>query len=244
MYPIYEFEDEILFVLREFGIEEVKLLKPPAGKGDAALPCFGGAKKMNRNPFELAEELESKVNSKDLKLVKSCKAENGYLNFFINEKLLAEKTIHMIEDKGEEYGSGEKKKEKILLEHTSANPTGPLHIGRARNPIIGDTLARILRFYGYDVKTEYYIDDVGTQVAILAWGVKNLKNLRLEDQPDERRDHVLVKYYQEADKLRGSDENVDREIRELLKKYERGDEQTVKFLRGSMLKLLAEYWRA
>lgn len=60
----------------------------------------------------------------------------------------------------------------FLVEHTSANPTGPLHIGRVRNSIIGDTISRILKTYGYDVTTEYYVNDIGTQVEALLLGVE------------------------------------------------------------------------
>ncbi|MCL5874743.1 MAG: arginine--tRNA ligase [Candidatus Thermoplasmatota archaeon] len=66
----------------------------------------------------------------------------------------------------------EGRKEKVLIEHTSANPTGPLHIGRVRNSIIGDTLSRILSKYGYDVTTEYYVNDIGTQVEALLLGTE------------------------------------------------------------------------
>ena len=66
----------------------------------------------------------------------------------------------------------DKKGESILVEHTSANPTGPLHIGRVRNSIIGDTLSRILSKYGYTVTTEYYVNDIGTQVEALLIGTE------------------------------------------------------------------------
>jgi len=66
----------------------------------------------------------------------------------------------------------EKRRDKILIEHTSANPTGPLHIGRVRNSIIGDIFSRILRKYGYDVTTEYYVNDIGTQVEALLLGTE------------------------------------------------------------------------
>ncbi len=61
---------------------------------------------------------------------------------------------------------------KIQVEHTSANPTGPLHIGRVRNSIIGDTMAQILRAYGNEVFTEYYVNDIGTQVEALLLGAE------------------------------------------------------------------------
>ncbi len=66
----------------------------------------------------------------------------------------------------------DRKNERILVEHTSANPTGPLHIGRVRNSIIGDTLSRILAKYGYNVTTEYYVNDIGTQVEALLLGTE------------------------------------------------------------------------
>ncbi len=55
------------------------------------------------------------------------------------------------------------------MEHTSANPTGPFHIGRVRNAIIGDTLARIVRASGTPVTTQYYVDDMGRQAAMITW---------------------------------------------------------------------------
>ena len=67
---------------------------------------------------------------------------------------LADITFNAIQELKDDYGTLDKKNVKIILEHTSANPTGPLHVGRARNPIIGDTLGRILKRAGYDVETQ------------------------------------------------------------------------------------------
>ena len=75
-------------------------------------------------------------------------------------------------DKKEKYGTFEKKNKKVIVEHTSANPNGPLHVGRARNPIIGDTIVRIFKAAGYNVESQFYVDDMGKQVATLMWGTK------------------------------------------------------------------------
>ncbi len=64
---------------------------------------------------------------------------------------------------------------KIILEHTSANPNGPLHIGHIRNAILGDSLSRILSKAGYNVETQYYVNDMGRQIAMVVWGLLNLK---------------------------------------------------------------------
>ncbi len=61
----------------------------------------------------------------------------------------------------------QKKDEKILLEYVSANPTGPLHIGHARGAIQGDALARVGKYLGFDITTEYYVNDAGAQMDLL-----------------------------------------------------------------------------
>ena len=95
--------------------------------------------------------------------------------------------------KDPKYGNTNVKPEKILIEHTSANPTGPFHMGRARNPIIGDSLARLLSYYGHNVDTEYYVNDTGRQAATLAYGISNY-----EPKRKNKIDHMLVEYYREA----------------------------------------------
>ncbi len=94
----------------------------------------------------------------------------------------------------------ERKEKRILVEHTSANPTGPLHIGRARNSIIGDTIARILRKYGFEVTTEYYMDDIGTQVEALLLGTEKFK--------DDNYTEAYRKYFAEIDSHREEVENA------------------------------------
>jgi arginyl-tRNA synthetase len=73
---------------------------------------------------------------------------------------------------------------KIIVEHTSANPSGPLHLGHARNTILGDALARILRARGNTVRTRFYVDDVGKQVAMLAYGYSLLGEPTPVGKPD------------------------------------------------------------
>jgi len=75
----------------------------------------------------------------------------------------------------EDYGKLETIHEKIILEHTSANPNGPLHIGHIRNSILGDSLSRILSNSGCTVETQYYVNDMGRQIAMVVWGLLNLK---------------------------------------------------------------------
>jgi len=222
--PMECFYSEIKELLAEEGVE-ARIISAPMEKGDAALPCFPLAKQRRKEAALIAKELEEALMKKEREWVRECRSDGGYLNFFINEAELA-KSIYELVQSGD-FGRGERKREKILLEHTSANPTGPLHVGRARNPIIGDTLARIMRFYGYDVTTEYYIDDAGMQVAMLAWGMKKFGS-----------EKEAVECYQEAAKLREEDPQVDREIRELLRRYERRDSAAVLEVESAYKKVL------
>lgn len=231
--PLECFYEEIKTLLGGTEVEvEIRLIKAPEGKGDVAFACFPLAKQGKRDPAIIAKELAEKIMSGEIKWVKECRSEGGYLNFFVDENCLAKAVFEGVENKL--LGRGEKKREKVLLEHTSANPTGPLHVGRARNPIIGDTLARIMRFSGYDVTTEYYVDDAGMQVAMLAWGIRN----SFEESRDEKIDHRLVACYQRAAKLREENPEVDREIRELLERYEKGEKEAVREMEEAYKKVL------
>ena len=96
-------------------------------------------------------------------MIERVEAKGGYVNFYVRFEDLAQPALEDAVARKESFGKGESKGVRMLLEHTSANPTGPLHVGRARNPIIGDTIARVLRMAGYDVVTEFYVNDVGRQ---------------------------------------------------------------------------------
>jgi len=82
---------------------------------------------------------------------------------------------------------------RIVVEHTSANPVHPLHIGHARNAVLGDTLARMLRERGHLVQTRFYIDDMGRQVAVLVYGAKLLGEISIPE--DTKPDHWLGLLY-------------------------------------------------
>ncbi|MFZ0891234.1 MAG: arginine--tRNA ligase [Thermoplasmata archaeon] len=93
----------------------------------------------------------------------------AYVNFIADPVWLTQRTLSLIFARGEQYGHADPSGRSISVEHTSANPTGPFHIGRVRNGIIGDTLARVLRAAGAKVTTDYYVDDIGRQVAMVTW---------------------------------------------------------------------------
>ena len=126
--------------------------------------------KADIKPLKVAEII-SKTIQRPKWLTKIEVAPPGFINFFVNNKTKADLLISIIEQESD-YGSFKPNSEdSILLEFVSSNPTGPLHIGHGRHAAYGDSLAKILRKAGYNVSSEYYINDSGRQIDILILSV-------------------------------------------------------------------------
>ena len=190
-------------------------------QGDLSLPCFPFAKQLGRSPAEIATELSTSLSGNF-----DVAATGGYLNFKAKSDWLASSVLQELEMPGGK---------KVLIEHTSANPNGPFHVGRARNAILGDTLVRLNRLYGNSVRAEYYVDDMGKQVGVMAWALANLSSedvegiLKDKDGVNPRwegkTDHETVRWYQAAQQLRSAgDESIEDEISKLVHASEHGDD--------------------
>ncbi|HLF17257.1 MAG TPA: arginine--tRNA ligase, partial [Candidatus Thermoplasmatota archaeon] len=105
------------------------------------------------------------------------------------------------------------------------------HVGRARNPIVGDTLARLYRAAGYDVEAQYYLDNLGRQVATLAWGKWNLKPDSLPPSARPKIDHDLVPYYQAAHEKAKADPATGAEVARLALRLESAEPDLLKRVR-------------
>ncbi|MHB8604801.1 MAG: arginine--tRNA ligase [Thermoplasmatota archaeon] len=198
-----------------------RLADAAPGRGDFAFPAFSLAKTARKAPAAIAAEIAGALPASPRF---SAKAEGGYVNFSVDAAHLVPATLKSVAHLKRAFGHAEPTGRTVILEHTSANPNGPFHVGRARNPIVGDTLARILRASGETVTTEYYVNDMGKQVAILAWGLANVS--AAEAPPPERQkiDHQKVAYYQKANEKMEADPAVAAAINGLLAKFEAGDE--------------------
>ena len=173
---------------------EVALEKPKdKALAHYAMPTFSLAKELKKSPVAIASELAAKFEGSEIFEVS---AVNGYLNFKLTAKFLdAVSTAALKSDdkfagfeasrpinfagaqaKNAENSDG---KESYFIEYISANPTGPLHIGHVRGAVFGDTLARVGRYLGHRILTEYYINDAGNQIDLLGisislWARENL----------------------------------------------------------------------
>lgn len=148
----------------ELELPEIILERPKqANLGDYATPlALQLAGKVGRRPLEVAETIAAHFPATPM-LAKVQPARPGFINFTLSQEWIA-RQVDTILAAGETFGNIDLGKgKKTQVEFVSVNPTGPLHIGSARNAVIGDTLANILQAAGYDVYREYYINDRGTQ---------------------------------------------------------------------------------
>ena len=136
------------------------------GHGDrAASVAMRLAKTLKSNPRDIAQRISDGLKS-DV-VAKTEIAGPGFLNVFLSGKFYAEAVADILRQ-GESYGGvnlGGKRR--VQVEFVSANPTGPLHIGHGRGAAVGDSVARILSFTGWDVQREYYVNDSGLQITNL-----------------------------------------------------------------------------
>ncbi len=148
--------------------EVLRAVEPgPEGRADLAMAMFRIAKPLGLRPEELALEVAKAVPA--VPEFTEVQADRGFVNFQIEPRLFAERTLASVLTRKERFGQGHPRPERVCVEHTSANPTGPLHIGRSRNTVIGDTLVRVLKMAGWSVTSQFYVDDVGRQAAMLVW---------------------------------------------------------------------------
>lgn len=189
---------------------------PPDPKlGDlATTACFELARSLHKAPSWIANEIVQRLPASPL--ISRVQVANNFINFFVNIAELSRITLDAVEKLDQDYGSQPPKREKVIVEHTSVNPTKPLHIGHGRNAVLGDTIARILRFLGYKVEVHNYIDDMGRQMAetLLAY-------LRTKKRPRAKFDHVLGLLYAEFHKKLSDSERLESEVKQILKDLEK-----------------------
>ena len=236
---VAECEDAVVKALAAMGApSDLRLVKEFPETADLAIPCFTFAKPLKMAPVAIAEKIASEIKA-PCGLIAGVTPLNGYLNFTVDTTALVTDLLTEVAEQGESFGKGKPTGIRVNVEHTSTNPTGPVHVGRARNPIIGDTLARCLRMRGHDVTTEYYVNDVGKQVVMMSWGVANVtpeevqKEIEETEKADDRDkvDHRLVYNYRVATKKIHEVPEMEAEIASLLERFEAGDQEVIDYVK-------------
>ena len=189
---------------------------PKLELGDVAMRTFEAARKLGVAPPELASRIAGEVAfGPD---VASVSTAGPYVNFRLDRGHYARHIVSAILEEGAHFGSNDSGKGlKVLIEHTSINPNASPHVGRGRNAMIGDSLARLLRFQGYDVSVHYYVNDVGRQIGLLVLACGDLENVTFDD---------LLEAYVQANARAENDPEFAAKGYELLAKMEEGDPET------------------
>ncbi len=162
-------------ILGETGVDRAFLITEPPShiKSDLAYPIMREIKRKQLKIETVLKEINDIKN--ELKHIENIEVRSGFLNIYYNKTEFTRIFFNEYLRQRKNYSKNIlSKKLKIVVEHTSANPVHPLHIGHARNSSLGDTLARLFKQLGAIVETRFYIDDVGRQTSILVYGLTKL----------------------------------------------------------------------
>ncbi len=193
--------------------------------------AFRLASEAQRPPPAVAAELADAMELEGATYLSRVETAGPYLNAIPADIYFRDTLQAAIEA---DFGQLPKQDETVVVEHTSANPTGPIHVGRARNPIIGDAIARLLIAAGYEVDIHYYVNDAGRQMAVFTWAYETFDENDLAEPPSrDRIEYDLVRYYRKGNSFleeASSDEvgEAEAEIEAIMQGLEAGDEETYK----------------
>jgi len=219
----YVIDKIVEFTELERAVVEKSVETPPDEKmGDLAFPCFPLAKVMRKAPPMIAAELAQRFA--DDENLQKVEAAGGYLNFFFDRAKFEEGVIKAVKNANGNWGSSDMGKGKtVLVEYSSPNIAKPFHIGHLFSTAVGNSLARIYKYLGYDVQSLNHLGDWGTQFGKLIsaykrWGDKEV----IEKDPINELLKIYVKFHDEAK----ANPELEDEARGYFKKLEEGDAET------------------
>ncbi len=192
-------------------------IPPQKDMGDFAFPCFKLARVLRAAPPKIAQDLMDNIQVPDF-IAKVCVV-GGYLNFFVDAQKRAEAVLADIDAKGEKYGSQNKGRGKnVCIDYSSINIAKRCHIGHLTTTVLGNSLAKIYRFLGYNVVSINHLGDWGTQFgkmlcAYKTWGKK--------EDVEEKGVNALIELYVRFEAE--ADEQMQTEARAWFKKIEDDD---------------------
>ena len=168
---IFKALHEAVLALYELDMDETVLVvetpKDPKLGDYASSAAMKLARSLRKNPLVIAEEIAAKLTELLPEAESITVARPGFINFKLKNTALSA-LINQVIAAGEHYGENESGKgKKVLVEWVSANPTGDLHCGHARNAAWGDSICRLMEASGWDVLREYYVNDAGNQIVML-----------------------------------------------------------------------------
>lgn len=208
-------------------------------QGDYAFPCFRLAKILKKSPQDIAKEINEKIEFEN-NLIEKTEVIGGYLNFFVNKKILVETVIEEIRIKKEDYGKSNIGNGKnIIVEYSSPNIAKPFHIGHLRTTLIGNALYNTYKYLGYNTIGINHLGDYGTQFGKMIEGYKRWNEEYSFDNPIED----LTKIYVRINEICKENEEVLETCRENFKKLEEGKEYEIKLWKKMKELSLKEFYK-
>lgn len=191
----------------------------------------GTGKPVPQRAQEIAEQVKVRVGS--AKGISRVEAVKGYLNLYFSTEEYTSRVVNRILEEGTNFGRGEKKSDRVMVEYAQPNTHHSFHIGHARTTLLGESLARILELNGFEVIRASYPGDIGLGVITVLWAYNKFYKGQ-EPQEIHARGQWLRKIYTEATKLLEAKENesaeekaqreaYDAERREMYRKWDAGD---------------------
>jgi arginyl-tRNA synthetase len=214
---------ELKIELKDEEIENI-LEKPPSIEmGDYAFPCFSFAQKLKQEPSQIALQIRGRIGEPPLDF-DDIQTSGPYLNFFLDRKKLARKTI--IEATKENFGKKSIDKNKVMIEFSQANTHKAFHVGHIRGTCLGESLARILEFCGNNVIRANYQGDTGMHVAKWLWGYK-----RYHSKEKIKNDESwIASIYVDATKRLAKHKSLQKQVDEINKKLATGEDEELNSL--------------
>ncbi|WPM05740.1 arginine--tRNA ligase [Borreliella sinica] len=202
----------------------INVQKPPKSDlGDISILIFELSKTLKLPIATISEEI-----IKTLKDKYEIKAMGPYLNIKIPRKGYIQNTIQIVNTQKDAYGTSKYlDNKKILLEFSSPNTNKPLHVGHLRNDVIGESLSRILKAVGAKITKINLINDRGVHICKSMLAYKKFGNGITPEKACKKGDHLIGDFYVKYNKYSQENENAEKEIQDLLLKWEQKDKNTI-----------------
>ncbi len=219
-------------------IKKVLVRSKEIGHGDYAFPCFLLSKEWKLNPAESAKRLQASI-SLPPGIVKAESA-GPYLNFYLDRTRFSQEIVSKILSEGENFGRGNNRDKKYIVEYSSPNIAKPFHVGHLRATLIGHALDRIFRHLGYDVTSINHLGDWGTQFGFVYAGCS------IWGKPEVGTIDSLVDLYRRANGLRKAQDekkvppedankpNVNQMAKDYFVRLEADDKEAVEFWKWAL----------
>jgi arginyl-tRNA synthetase len=214
--------------LKKIGVNDDSIVyevPPSKDMGNLAFPMFKYASVLKQNPAKIAQAV--KDNLSENPIIEKSEVKNAYLNFFFNKNYIAKNILSKIIDKKHNYGRLDKNGQKLLIEFSSPNTNKPLHLGHCRNNVLGDAIARIFDFCGYEVTKLNLINDRGIHICKSMIAYKKFGNGTTPESEGKKSDHFVGDYYVKYAKESENNKNLEKEAQDMLLKWEQNDPETL-----------------